>query len=793
MTSLVYGQDFVSTTSGDWEDGATWGNASPGTSGIDFPSTNDNVTIASGDVVTLFDAIAIRDLDIAATAELSCEAVLRIRGHYVCNGVHSGSEQIRLVNGNDTIAGTGTITSTALVRVNNGRTIIPGSNLTRKNGNLRCPNSDTLINLGILNISEASVTGNSTGSFMNGPGATLFVGRSLINNGTLIASAANNTIIYHRTGNGNQNIKIPADAYYNLQLEGTATNSQRNITGDVEVLNDLTIDGPTLSMNGSHLLSISGDFTMPSGAFSAAASTVEMAGTATQTINGDFSFYNLAKENTSTTSINGSEIHITRELAVNAGTLNTNGLLVIDSDATGDGSIASIGGTINGSVTVDRYINAGPTNWRFLSSPVIGATILDWQDSFVTSGFPGSTSPSFPFVSVYSYNESIGGSQDNGYVAPSNASNALGVGTGYFVWSGNGNNTTDAFTVRVDGNVNNGSVNLPVTYTNNVDVNADGWCLVGNPYASAVDWNSSGWTKQNMDDAIYVWNADLNQFSSYVAGVGLNGGSNRIASSQAFFVKASSAAPVLTIDQDAKVTSATSFLRPRADQTIVKLGISQGEAFAESAIRAVPEATNGFDNQLDAYYLPVSDNPMAIYSETETEKYSINSQVVNERKEIPFFHSAASGTTQLSYNVTESTGLHCIVLIDHLTERTIILNDSGFIEFENSDSTLQQRFSIRIAPNGSLMTPTLCELATGIDDPISETGIMAYTAASQIQLSGSEVSNADSYVLYSVNGSILSAGDVRNGSISERFELPAGIYILSLNVDGTSRHFRITF
>ena len=46
-------------------------------------------------------------------------------------------------------------------------------------------------------------------------------------------------------------------------------------------------------------------------------------------------------------------------------------------------------------LTVQRYIPAGKTNWRFLGSPVTGNTMDDWQDDFITAGYPGSAYPIF--------------------------------------------------------------------------------------------------------------------------------------------------------------------------------------------------------------------------------------------------------------------------------------------------------------------------------------------------------------------------------------------------------------
>ena len=45
-------QTFTSVQTGPWENGATWGNNSPGQKGVDFPANNDNVIISSATTVS---------------------------------------------------------------------------------------------------------------------------------------------------------------------------------------------------------------------------------------------------------------------------------------------------------------------------------------------------------------------------------------------------------------------------------------------------------------------------------------------------------------------------------------------------------------------------------------------------------------------------------------------------------------------------------------------------------------------------------------------------------------------
>jgi len=45
IVNLGLGQDFIAVQDGDWNDGATWGNTSPGTEGVDWPGSGDDVAV----------------------------------------------------------------------------------------------------------------------------------------------------------------------------------------------------------------------------------------------------------------------------------------------------------------------------------------------------------------------------------------------------------------------------------------------------------------------------------------------------------------------------------------------------------------------------------------------------------------------------------------------------------------------------------------------------------------------------------------------------------------------------
>jgi hypothetical protein len=115
---------------------------------------------------------------------------------------------------------------------------------------------------------------------------------------------------------------------------------------------------------------------------------------------------------------------------------------------------------IIGEVTVERYIDAGETFWRYMCSAVQGATLAQFNDDFTTAGYPGSHFPSFGWVSAYNFDESIG------YQAATGAGQVIGSGEGWQIWSGDTITGTQPFVFDMTGVPNQGDITMPVAYTN---------------------------------------------------------------------------------------------------------------------------------------------------------------------------------------------------------------------------------------------------------------------------------------------------------------------------------------
>ena len=122
-----------------------------------------------------------------------------------------------------------------------------------------------------------------------------------------------------------------------------------------------------------------------------------------------------------------------------------------------------------------------------------------------------------------------------------------------------------ANTVSISGAVNSGA--LSIGLTNNNNTNTNGFNLVGNPYPSPISWDaSSGWTKSNVDNAIYFFNASGDQYSgtysSYVNGVG---DGPIIAAMQGFFVHVTSGSSgTLGVSNPVRITNSNPTIKDAA-------------------------------------------------------------------------------------------------------------------------------------------------------------------------------------------------------------------------------------
>jgi len=318
-------------------------------------------------------------------------------------------------------------------------------------------------------------------------------------------------------------------------------------------------------------------------------------------------------------------------------TLENNGILTIQSNIWGTGSL--IHNTDNVNATIQRYIT-GSTSLSAMTYHLVSVPLT--QASLPTSNL---------FLGSYLYYfDETQNSADNGWVnMGTSTTNPLTVSRGYMVYYPVGSSTTYSFT----GPMNNGPFTATSSYTSTAASGNKGFNLVPNPYPSAIDWNAGGWTKTNIDNAVYIWNpaVSTSNYAAYVNGTGTNGGSQYISPSQAFFVHANASSPVLSMDNNVRVHNTVSFLKQDSIlPDLLKIHADAGGAGDEIVVRFADGATTGFDSQWDAYKMGGGTNAPQLSSVTaDNINLAINSLPLSAGEVVVPLHFSFSAAADVTF------------------------------------------------------------------------------------------------------------------------------------------------
>jgi hypothetical protein len=316
--------------------------------------------------------------------------------------------------------------------------------------------------------------------------------------------------------------------------------------------------------------------------------------------------------------------------------------------------------TVTGTTTVNRDYTGG--EWHLISSPISNATANMFLDLYLQQ-----------------HTEST-----NAYTDIFNPTTPLNIMQGYALWNDLPGTATFV------GNLNNGNIGS----ADNVTRNGQGWNLVGNPYASPIDWDAaSGWTKSNVDNATYR-HVDNATWASYVGGVGTNGGSRYIPSCQGFFVGVTDGYTLgsLNMTNDVRTHNTSTFFKDEVSD-IVRLEVSGNGYTDETVIRFLDVATPEFDGQWDAHKLFGSmDEAPAIYSAANG-MMSINS--------LPETSTVSVGVKagvpgELTIAATETSEFADVVLEDLLTGSATDLKNKTYTF--SYDMNMDNRFILHFTP-----------------------------------------------------------------------------------------------
>ena len=306
---------------------------------------------------------------------------------------------------------------------------------------------------------------------------------------------------------------------------------------------------------------------------------------------------------------------LTNSASGNTGLIINNGGSLIE-------STAGIAGTVNSAIPASE--------WHMISAPISDATSNLFLGHYLQT-----------------LNEST-----TTYTDITLTNNVLTPVKGYAAYGDAG-----GFTAAYAGTLNTGNQTYSTTAASYSSPNG-GWNLVGNPYPCSIDWNAaSGWTKTNVNNAIYVHrNSAL--WATFIAGVGANSGTQYIAPGQGFLVQ-STAAGTLAMTNAVKVHNATTFFK-NADEVVpnlLRIEVSGNGYKDEAVVRFAPEATAEFDGNYDAHKLYGDVAEAAQVYTLGSIPLAINSMPATSTVPLGIYTGAAGTYTLAATEINDLTGV----------------------------------------------------------------------------------------------------------------------------------------
>jgi len=403
-------------------------------------------------------------------------------------------------------------------------------------------------------------------------------------------------------------------------------------------------------------------------------------------------------------------------VSIPSGTLTTNNRLILSSRPTGTGSIGTIGSgsSVSGQVTLERFIPdlsvaplSGNGSWVALGTPITGATVQQWNETVITTGFPGADygpAQQYYFNNIQWYNEATAGAINNGYTGVTSLSETLQSKKGYFFYT-YANLPVPQNLLRVKGNIQQGTFNDTVYYTNNGLPAADGWNLLVNRYPSEVDFKSIAEAGAGGITAYHLFNAETNNYKVYHTNAA--GTAPRyIASSQAFFVQATAPNSYLRYQESFKSNQGTAFERDLEESSFAAIKFYKAQNNEDECVLNFNDnATANFENEYDAVKLHSQEPSVAECAlvSADGQLMSIDSRPLGQDAAISipiYVEMPVSGTYRLRIEQINNLPFgSCLFVEDLVTGNTMPFEEGQELVIVHTGNYSGNRFLIHASPS----------------------------------------------------------------------------------------------
>ena len=512
----------------------------------------------------------------------------------------------------------------------------------------------------------------------------------------------------------------------------------------------------SIACSGAATIEISNGSFINNGTYTKGAETFTMSGATTpREISGSAlsGFNNLTLSNTA-----GVSIVVNTPVTVSGTLTNSVGAagLVLKSDATGYGSLiqstASVQGTAERQITATTWTEWND-GWHLLSSPVAAQAISgDWT--------PAGEGNDYDF---YAWSESATSDNWLNQKVGGNGITAFVPGQGYLV-------AYEQTDVKAFAGVLNVSAVSPTGLTHTTGNDYAGWHLAGNPFSSAINWNTGTWTKTNLGANAKIWAEADKSYKDVTSDY------NYIIPAQSGFMVYvnESATGALTIPADARVHNTLNWLKSVPEGLLVLTAReTEGNSAQETLIRFNGSASIGFDPEYDSKFM--AGFAPVLYTIAEGSQLSCNTlpEIGSGRIiQMGFVKNNASSFSIELSGENQPQGFN-VYLTDKKTGQVTALTTNPVYHFVSAEGDDASRFTLHFSTLGVADTPA--GFRPGI-----------YAVGKSVRVSINPLNTTDIHVR-SITGQLLRQCKV-NGDSSVVIDLscfPAGVYVISVT-DGTS-------